>query len=252
MDELNTLTEGKVKQPALRTCINTTGLTNNGTQSLDTTASLRVFPSLGSENKTYLEDCDSSHNRLSHDVSQNGNDVDEDVNENAYTSTAVSSHSNCSSMSEQTAQTAGHEQAAALEQAISVAALLQHGTEEAPFQRNGNLLSESNEEGYDSEDDEEINDAKLLEFMLKDSQSQEDFHHQYDELTSSLQGEPAEKIQNETKCLSEINMPTGSNNVNSASAASDDSAQNEKQCWVCFASEEDDTSAMWTAPCRHV
>ena len=142
------------------------------------------------------------------------------------------------------------EQWAAAEEAISVAALLQHGTREGTLPRNGNLLSESNEEGYDSENEEEVNDAKLLEFMLRDSESQEDFHHQYDELTSSLQDQSPGKIQSETNGLSEMHVPNADGSVNSSGVVTDDSVQNEKQCWVCFASEEDDTTAVWTSPCR--
>ena len=251
MDEINNFTDGQVKQPALRTCISTNSVTNNGTPLSDSNASLGRFPSSGSENNTYVEDVN-CHSKLSQTISQNSNDSDEDVNENNYISSAASSNTNFSNMSEQETQASGHENDIAVDKSISVAELLQHGTEEEPLQRNGNIFSESNEEGYDSEDEEEINDAKLLEFMLRDSKSQEDFHHQYDELTSALQVKPEEKIQTESKPLSEINMPTRLNNENSVGLRSDDSSQAEKQCWVCFASEEDDTSAMWTAPCRFV
>ena len=93
-----------------------------------------------------------------------------------------------------------YEQSPEVEQAISVAGLLQHRADNEPLHRNDNPILDSNEEGYDSEDyKDEANDAKLLEFMLQNSQSQEDFHHQYDQLTSSLQEDSSDKILNETQ-----------------------------------------------------
>ena len=29
-------------------------------------------------------------------------------------------------------------------------------------------------------------------------------------------------------------------------------AEEEKQCWVCFANEEDDPTAVWVHPCKYV
>ena len=29
-------------------------------------------------------------------------------------------------------------------------------------------------------------------------------------------------------------------------------AEEEKQCWVCFATEEDDPTAVWVHPCKYV
>lgn len=245
MEELDTFTEGAVKQPALRTCINANNTSNIGTPSLDSTASLRVLSPLASGDTSNVEARNHSHDRLSPDICQNGDAVDT----NNYASTTVSSRSTSSSMSEQTLETE-NQQSLEVEQAISAAALLQHGTDE-PFEINEHPFSESNEEGYDSEDeDEEINDSKLLEFMLQNSQSQEDFHNQYDQLTSSLQGDSSEKIQDEPQRLSEIDIPTVLDNINSSTSVTDQSTQNEKQCWVCFASEEDDTTAVWASPCR--
>jgi len=76
-----------------------------------------------------------------------------------------------------------------------------------------------------------------------------EFHNQYDQLTSSLKDDSSEKLTNETR-LSETNLPTVLDNLNSSSALSEQNSQDEKQCWVCFASEKDDTSAVWTSPCR--
>ena len=248
MEELDTFTEGTVKQPALRTCINATNTSNIGTPSLDSTASLRVLPPIASGDTSNVEARNHSHDRLSPDICQNGDGIDT----NNYASTTVSSRSTSSSMSEQILETVENQQSIEVEEAISAAALLQHGADDEPFEINVHPFSESNEEGYDSEEeDEEINDAKLLEFMLQNSQSQEDFHNQYDQLASTLQGDSSEKIQNEPQRLSEMDIPTVLDNMNSSTSVTDQSIQNEKQCWVCFASEEDDTSAVWASPCRY-
>ena len=237
MEELEKFAEGKGIQPDLHARITSNGVSRNVTEPLiDST-------SLVDESKNTFEDCDDvAHSRVRPDLSQKGDEVEKEVNSNSYSnSNEVSSDLNPQPIMDQ--------QSSVAEEAVSVAALLQHATDEATPQRNGNLLSESNEEGYDSED-EEINDAKLLEFMLRDSQSQEDFHQQYDELTSSIQDQSPGKIQSETNGLSEMHVPNTDGSVNSSGVVTDDSVQNEKQCWVCFASEEDDTSAIWTSPCR--
>merc|ERR1719479_55350 len=128
------------------------------------------------------------------DICQNDNAVDTDIDESNYASTSVSSRSDSSSVCEQNVQNREKVPVSDVEKAISVAALLQHGSQEQP-QGHPDHYSDSNEEGYDSEDEaKEINDSKLLEFMLQNSQSQEDFHHQYDQLTSSLQD--VEALQN--------------------------------------------------------
>merc|ERR1712088_1121502 len=150
-------------------------------------------------------------------------------------------------MSEQIPSDSKLPQSAEIQQALSVAAMLQHGTDES-FQENGLPYSESNEEGYDS-DSEQVDETKLLEFMLQNSQSQEEFHNQYDQLTSSLKEGSSEKLSTET-CLSETNNHTTLDNLNSSSALSEQTSEIEKQCWICFASENDDPSAVWTSPCR--
>ena len=251
MEGLDPFTEGSVKQNTLRTCINTNSVTSNDASDLDNSSSLRLFPSRGSGDAANEEHCNYSHDRLSSDICQNGNTVENDVEERNFASTTVSSPSDSSSTSGQVGQSREHEQSPEVEQAISVAGLLQHRADNEPLHRSDNPILDSNEEGYDSEDYKDgANDAKLLEFMLQNSQSQEDFHHQYDQLTSSLQEDSSDKILNETQGLSEIEVSTILDDVNYSNSVSDQSTQNEKQCWVCFASEEDDTTAMWTSPCR--
>lgn len=71
-------------------------------------------------------------------------------------------------------------------------------------------LRNSEEEEDDSEN--EINDARLLESMLRDSET-------YD--------------------------PPGQTNMNNQAEGED-----ERNCWVCFASDEDDPTAIWTHPCK--
>ena len=95
MEELDTFTDGTVKQPALRTCINANNTSNINAPLLDTTPSLSVLPSLASGDKSNAEAArNHSHDRLSPDICENS----DTVNTNNYASTTGSSRSNSSSM----------------------------------------------------------------------------------------------------------------------------------------------------------
>ena len=240
MEELDSFTEGKSTQNAIRSCLNSNSAKSNNVSSMDNDISFSGHAPLASGDANNI-------NELASENHQNTNEADKEIEEN-YTSTTISSRSDSSSMSEQIPSDSKHPRSAEIQQAISVAAMLQHGTDES-FQENGLPHSESNEEGYDSEE-EQLDETKLLEFMLQNSQSQEEFHNQYDQLTSSLKDDSSEKLTSETR-LSETNLPTVLDNLNSSSALSEQNSQDEKQCWVCFASEKDDTSAVWTSPCRY-
>ena len=240
MEELDSFTEGKNTQNAIRSCLNSNSAKSNNVSSMDNDISFSGHAPLASGDANNI-------NELASESHQNTNDADKEIEKN-YTSTTISSRSDSSSMSEQIPSDSKLPRSAEIQQAISVAAMLQHGTDES-FQENGLPYSESNEEGYDSEE-EQLDETKLLEFMLQNSQSQEEFHNQYDQLTSSLKDDSSEKLTSETR-LSETNLPTVLDNLNSSSALSEQNSQDEKQCWVCFASEKDDTSAVWTSPCRY-
>ena len=254
MEELDTFTEGK--QPGLRTCINTNTTSSNDTCVNGNDGPMRVLSSPRNVDTSNVENTEYSSIGQNPDICQNDNAVDTDIDESNYASTSVSSRSDSSSVCEQNVQNREKVPVSEVEKAISVAALLQHGSQEQP-QGHPDHYSDSNEEGYDSEDEaKEINDSKLLEFMLQNSQSQEDFHHQYDQLATSVQESSVEKVQSEQRLsdldISNLNVSTNIDNVNLSNSISEQSSQSEKQCWVCFASEEDDTSAVWTSPCRLV
>jgi hypothetical protein len=88
---------------------------------------------------------------------------------------------------------------------------------------------DTNEEGYDSdEDDEVINDARLLASMLRESENHEP----------------------PTSNNLTIQQLMQENNVVIPQNAMQIEAADEKHCWVCFASEEDDPTAIWAHPCR--
>ena len=111
MEELDTFTEGTVKQPALRTCINTNNTSNVSTPSSDSTVSLRVLPPFASGDTSNVEASNHSHDRLSPDICQNGDGIDT----NNYASTTVSSRSTSSSMSEQMLETTENQQSIEVE-----------------------------------------------------------------------------------------------------------------------------------------
>lgn len=161
MEEIDSFTEGKVKQPALRSCINTNDPKGNNLPLFDSTT-------LASGDTSNVDQYNSSNNKLNTEISLSGNTEDKELEEN-YASTTMSSRSNSSSMSEQNVLELERQQSSEIEQAISVAAMLQHGVEDS-FQEQANVqpYSESNEEGYDSDaGEEQIDDSKLLEFMLQ-------------------------------------------------------------------------------------
>ena len=241
MENFDSFTEGNVKQPAIRSCMNTNSANTNNLTSSDNVM-------LPSGDATNNDQYNSSLNRLKSETNINEVDIDKEVDEN-YTSTSMSSRSNSSCISDPNPSDSENPKSSEIQQAISVAAMLQHGANES-LQENIQPYSESNEEGYDS-DSEQVDETKLLEFMLQNSQSQEEFHNQYDQLTSSLKEGSSEKLSTET-CLSETNNHTTLDNLNSSSALSEQTSETEKQCWICFASEKDDPSAVWTSPCRYV
>ena len=240
MENFDSFTEGNVKQPAIRSCMNTNSANTNNLTSSDNAM-------LPSGDATNNDQYNSSLNRLKPETNINESDIDKEIDEN-YTSTSMSSRSNSSCISDPNPSDFENQKSSEVQQAISVAAMLQHGANES-LQENIQPYSESNEEGYDS-DSEQVDETKLLEFMLQNSQSQEEFHNQYDQLTSSLKEGSSDKLSSET-CLSETNNQTTLDNLNSSSALSEQTSEIEKQCWICFASEKDDPSAVWTSPCRY-
>ena len=104
MEEIDTFTEGTVKQPLLRTCINANNASNLGTSSLESTASLRALPSLASADTSNVEARNHSQVRITPDICENGDAIDA----NNYASTIVSSCSTSSSMSVRILETKGN------------------------------------------------------------------------------------------------------------------------------------------------
>lgn len=239
MEELDSFTEGKNTHTAIRSCLNSNTADNKNMSSMENDKPFSEHSMLASGDANNI-------NELASESGHNINDIDKEMDDN-YTSTTISSRSNSSSISEQNQSVLQLQESAEIQQAISVAAMLQHGADEH-LQENVLPYSESNEEGYDSE--EQIDETKLLEFMLQNSQSQEEFHNQYDQLTSSLKDDSSDKLTSETR-LSETNIPTVLDTSNSSGALNEQTSLDEKQCWVCFASEKDDISAVWTSPCRY-
>ena len=75
--------------------------------------------------------------------------------------------------------------------------------------------------------------------------SSEDGEEGYD----TDQDETEETIQEVVVVMNNA-APETQNNVNNHVQVVDQQNLDEKNCWVCFASEEDDPSASWAHPCK--
>lgn len=69
---------------------------------------------------------------------------------------------------------------------------------------------------------------------------------------NSCQGDPCYQAAAMTMILDSSFTTEGSSSMDrtAGSAGGVASLEDERQCWVCFASDEDDPTAVWTHPCR--
>ena len=75
MEEIDSFTERNVKQPTLRSCINTNDSKGNNVPLLDNTT-------LASGDATNVDQYNSSYNKLNTEISKNGNSEGKNVEEN--------------------------------------------------------------------------------------------------------------------------------------------------------------------------